>query len=231
MTLSFVIPAFNNWKGLHQLLWDIYKNCSAPDEIIVMDDDSTDPDFLQGLTWWIENDLLPIEHVRNVDNVGFLLNSNAGLKRARGDIVCLISTDVRIYKDLVLIGKSIPGVQAAHGNNVLLGGRYLDFDTGWNKFGEVVYPYVEGWLLIATREVWKSCGYFDERFAPNDYEDIDLSTTAVSLGYSLAQITPDGGDGVSHLGAGSIGYTPEREALTNINKRKFEDKWVKKVKA
>lgn len=218
MKFSFVIPAYNNWAGLHQLLWDIYKNCSIPDEVIIMDDDSPDPAFLTGLSWWMEQDMLPIKHVRNMDNMGFLLNSNKGLRMAMGDIVCLVSTDVRIHKDVTKLPE-MDGVW---------GGRYLDWDTGWNTFGKRVFPYLEGWFLLTSKKIWKDIGYFDESFAPNDFEDVDISTTALSKGYRLNCFAEGY---VFHVGAQTIGYNPEREALTVRNRKKFEDKWVKKVKA
>ena len=66
-------------------------------------------------------------------------------------------------------------------------------------------------------------GYFDDRYAVSDFEDVDLSTTAVSLGYNLV---PLNNPGLVHLGGKSIGYSPEREARTRINQEKFEEKWI-----
>lgn len=226
MKFSFVIPAYNDYKLLHQLLWDIYKNCSLPYEVIVTDD-GDDQETVDGLKWWgQESKLLPIKHYRH-ENIGFLENSNYGLQIARGDVVCLVSTDVRIYKDLVALGNSLPEVQKRNGGKILLGGRHFQSSTGWNEFDGRIFPYVEGWLLMTTIENWEELGYFDERFAPQDFEDVDLSTQAIHLGYSLAEITPDAGEVVSHIGAQSIGYSPEREAITQINREKFRKKWIK----
>lgn len=212
MKFSFVIPAYNNYKLLHQLLWDIYKNCSMPYEVIVSDD-GDDRETIDGLKWWgQESKLLPIKHYRH-ENIGFLENSNYGLQIARGDVVCLVSTDVRIHKDIVID----TGFD-------LWGGRYLDFDTGWNNFNGKIFPYLEGWLLMARKSIWEQLEYFDERFAPNDYEDIDLSTKAFSLEIPVTHFV----DGyVSHIGAQSIGYSSEREELTKINREKFRKKWIK----
>ena len=224
MKFSFVIPAYKNYALLHQLLWDIYKKCSTPYEVIVTED-GFDEDTTKGIReFWTSH--LPIKHFAHA-GMGFLKNSNFGLKQATGDIVCLISTDVRIYKDLVALGMSLPEVQKRNEGKILLGGRYFSQSTGWNEFDGRVFPYVEGWLLITTKDNWDELGYFDERYAPNDFEDIDLSTNAVTLGYSLAQITPDAGDVVKHIGAQSIPYSPEREAITIKNKEKFRKKWIK----
>lgn len=220
MKVSFVIPSWNHFELVNQLLCDIRDNCT-PDEVIVVDDCSTDQKAIDGLAWWAENYGATV--IKTPENQGFLRTSNFGLKQANGDIVCLISTDVRIYKDLAVIAQAIKQIKG----KTLLGGKYYNETTGWNKFGETVFPYVEGWLLIATKGNWLELGYFDEQYTPNDFEDVDISTTARNMGYNLAQITPDAGTVVEHIGAQSIGYTEERRKLTEINREKFREKWLK----
>ena len=80
-------------------------------------------------------------------------------------------------------------------------------------------------MLIAKKEHWEELGYFDERYAPHDFEDVDLSTTALSKGFNLAQIVPE--TVVEHIGAQSIGYGDERSELTKKNREKFREKWIK----
>ena len=220
MKVSFVIPSYNHFELVNQLLCDIRDNCT-PDEIIVVDDFSTDQKAIDGLNWWHDN--FGVRIIRFHKNLGFLKASNFGLKQATGDIVCLISTDVRIYKDIALIARAAQQIEG----KLLLGGKYYTESTGWNDFDNETYPYVEGWLLIARKEHWQELGYFDERYIPSDFEDVDLSTTAIGLGFNLAQITPDAGAVVEHIGAQSIGYTEERRKLTEINREKFAEKWLK----
>lgn len=223
MKVSFVIPTYGKYELVHQVLFDIYKKCSKPYEIIVMDDCSPQGDIIHdGVAWWVSNGLMNVHHVVSKSNVGFLRNSNEGLKRATGDIVILISNDVRIYSD---ISKNICSV-LDNNSKSLVGGRLLDFDTGWNTFGDKIFPYVEGWLLATTKIGWKSIGYFDERYAPFDFEDVDLSTKAISLGYTLHPLSESD---THHIGAQSIKYGSEREEQTKKNRKKFEEKWVTKV--
>src|SRR5574341_1503228 len=216
MKFSFIIPAYNNYPLLHQLLWDIHKNCSPVHEVIIVDDDSNDTTFLNGLSWWTSVGMLPIKHLRPINNLGFLRASNKGLKEAVGDVICLVSTDVRIFRDVV---------DYKYSPEFVVGGRYLGFDTGWNTFNGKIYPYLEGWMITAHKENWERVGYFDERYSPNDMEDVDISTKILEMGMGL-QVYPDGY--VAHIGAQTIGYTTEREKLTKINRRKFEEKWILK---
>ena len=223
MKVSIVIPTYGKYELVHQVLFDIYKKCSSLYEIIVMDDCSPQGDLIHdGITWWVNNGLMNVKYSSTKTNSGFLKNSNSGLRMATGDVVILISNDVRIYSNILNSICSILSTQPA----TLVGGRVLGFDTGWNTFNGKTFPYVEGWLLAATKDGWKELGYFDERYAPYDFEDVDLSTKAISLGYRLHSLAESD---THHIGAQSIKYGPEREAQTIINRKKFEEKWVTKV--
>ncbi len=216
MTTSVVIPAYGRWDLLHQLLNDLYRNCSLIEEVIIVNDKPDDQDTRNGLAWWRKTNMLPLEIIETPENLGFLRASNLGLKSAVEDNVILISTDVRVYKDIVEFMKlSQP--------QYVVGGKLLDFNTGWNAIGEKIYPYLEGWLLGATKETWTTLGYFDEIYAPNDYEDLDFSTKAIFWDYHLSTF-PEGY--VSHLGSQSIPYGDAREAITKENRKKFEKKWL-----
>lgn len=219
MKVSFVIPSYNNFNLVNQLLVDLFEHCH-PDEVIVVDDYSTEQSAIDGLFWWSNN--FDIQVIRPVENQGFLKASNIGLKAATGDVVCLVSTDVRIYKDLSVIAKAMTQIEG----KILLGGKYYTDTTGWNDFDGKIFPYIEGWLLIAKKEHWEELGYFDERYSPNDFEDVDLSTFALEKGFNLSQITPDNGIVVEHGGGKSIGYNEKRMALTERNREKFRNKWL-----
>lgn len=222
MNVSIVIPCYNHSELVGQVLMDIYQNCSA-DEVLVVDDCSTNPQTKEIYGFWKRLQTFPLKTIELTENVGFLKASNIGMKAATGDIIALISNDVRINKDVVKIAKEIIKTPD---DKVLLGGRLLDYDTGWNTFDGKIHKYIEGWALIATKSGWEELGYFDERFAPWDYEDIDLSTTALSKGYEIRQFSPYHGDVLEHLGAKSIGYTDERRAITETHRELFRQKWI-----
>lgn len=214
--VSIVIPNFNRWDLCHSLLFDLYQKCASIDEVIVVNDGCTQVESFTGLQWWRESQMLPVRELRLEENVGFLLASNAGMQEATGDIIILISNDVKVMGDIVLRIRHF-----LHDHpKALVGGRLLGFDTGWNNFDGHIFPYLEGWLLAACSDVWKSVGYFDEQFAPHDYEDIDLS---VKVGRLLA--LPE--DLTIHHGAQTIGYNPQREEQTQKNREKFRKKWIK----
>lgn len=219
-TFSIVIPTYNHYDLLHRILYEIYQKCAPVLEVIVVDDASTDKNYYDGLSWWVETQMLPIRHLQMKKNGGFILSSNAGLKRAKGDIVCLLSNDVKVGSDIVTSISAMLNVE----QKALVGNRLIDWDSGWNRFGNTIYPYLEGWLLAATREGWQELGYLDEDLVPNDFEDVALSTKALSMDYVLVPLNDSR---VVHMGGQSIHYGDEREAITKINQKKFENKYVK----
>lgn len=219
-----VIPIYNHWAMTHTQLFQLYNTERENiDSILIIDDASSED--MSGLNWWKNNGMLPIRVIRNETNQGFLLSANCGIDLIADDcgaedIIILLSSDVEIH------GKFIQQIKdLLVGNSKrLAGGILLSHDTGWNQFDGKVFPYLEGWLLAAAADTWYELGYFDDRYAPSDYEDVDLSTTALSMGYELV---PLDNPNIHHLGARSIGYNEARLERTNRNKKKFEEKWIK----
>lgn len=216
-TVSVVIPCFNRWDLCHALLFDLYNFNRDVSEVVVVDDASTDPEVLDGFQWWTGTKMLPVSWIELSQNVGFLRACNKGVEETHGDIVLLISTDVQIRRPILDEVRRV-----LENMKCIVGGRLLDYPTGWNNFKGKVFPYLEGWFLGFTREAWKDIGGFDERYSRQDMEDVDFSTTAMSKGYNLSQLEPTG---LIHLGAQSIGYNITRESNTVSNRELFRQKW------
>lgn len=215
LKVSAVVLMYNRWDLTHQLLFDLFNYSKGIDEVVVVDNGSTES---TGIEWWTGATMLPITPIRVEQNMGFLMGANLGMKSAKGDHLILLSNDVRIRGPLSSIVRATLGMFP----KTLLGGRVYQSDTGWNTFVGRTFPYAEGWLLACTKDAWNEFGGFDERYAPNDFEDVDLSTTAISKGYKLQQL-PDGL--CEHIGAQTIGYNPHRYSLTERNQKLFREKW------
>jgi hypothetical protein len=225
MNVHIVMPCKNHWELTHERLWELYrKERENISSILLIDDGSTDEEVKTGIQWWKDNNMLPVESFHLQSSVGFLLASNIGLKMKcssvpEEDIVILQSNDVKVMGKFV---SQITGILTTPQR--LVGGILYSHDTGWNKFGDRIFPYLEGWLLATNVNGWKALNYFDEYFAPQDYEDMDLSTTALMFGWELF---PLNNVGLVHIGAQTYGYNTARETNTKINQKKFEEKWVK----
>lgn len=208
--ISIIIPHFNKNELTNQLVLSLRKYCGKEPEIIVFDDGSPDPYM---------NPLVTVTFVN--ENMGFLYASRAGLAIAKGDIKILMNNDVLVSGNFIpLVEKQIKRSPLS-----LVGNELINYDSGWNTFNGKVFPYLAGYFLAASKEIWDDIS-FDTRFAPNDMEDIDLSTQAYSLGYPVIALNSSF---IRHIGAQTLGYNPQREAITIKNKKKFEDKWVKNL--
>jgi len=198
---------------------DIKQHCKEVYEVIVVDNASEDPNVQAGLLFWHSLGVIPLRLTSLHKNRGFVGGMNYGLKMATGDIVILLSNDVRIHTD-DLIDQVV--FEIKRNEKVLIGANVYTHDTGWNCFNDTVYPYAEGWFLAATKNAWEEWDGFDERYAPSDFEDVHLSTRAIKEGYRLIRLRPGI---VEHLGARTYGYNPERLARTKLNREKFARYW------
>lgn len=83
----------------------------------------------------------------------------------------------------------------------LVGLRYIT-DNEWTRVYYNFIPYLEGFMLAFNRGFVEKIGYFDERFHPAWFEDVDLSWRVVENGYTLELV-----EGVSVFHAyGKTGY-------------------------
>lgn len=229
--ISIIIPMYNNFAGVEKRLWEIHDNCQRhldTIEILVCDDVSPKIDPVEvdkKMRWW-EKKVFSEEgfkYFRNRINYGFGGNCNLGVERATGKTVTFLSSDVQIKGDFVF---PIQKLLAEEGVSKLVGGRLLNFDTGWNVFDGRIFPYLEGWLLACKIEDFQKLGGFDYRYGKFDYEDVDLSTTALSMGFVLEALPEPL---FSHWNGSSIITLmgiEERAEKTKLNREVFKKKWL-----
>lgn len=217
--VSIVIPTYNKWHLTDQLLHGLSKHESENiDNILIVNNGSYEP-------WGGNKTDLEVIGVLDIpENVGFTKASNLGLQHVTGEVgekhlVFLISNDVKISGKFIYQAEDILFGARRH----FVGNRHIVFNSGWNTFGGVTFDYLEGWFLACTADGWRDLGYFDEAYSPYDYEDIDISTVAKNRGYRLTSLN---NPHVTHLGGGTIGFNPAREAITKRNQEYFRKKWL-----
>jgi GT2 family glycosyltransferase len=223
-TTSIVIPIYRKWHLCERLLASLYNHeAQNIHEVVIVDDHSMDNNVDVGLEMWSKAGLLPIKVLRNDENLGFTLSANRGLRAcekppASRHITFLISSDVNILRGFIQPAADI----LLGARRCIVGGKLVVGDAGWNNFNGRIIPYLEGWLLAATSDAWRELDYFDPNYAPYDFEDVDFSTKASRAGYKLVPLNLPF---ISHIGGASIGYNPQREAITKRNREYFRQKW------
>ena len=220
--VGIVIPFYNKWHLTHARLFELYQYAPDNVEITVIDDASEEEEGKDGIAWW-QHDMKrhKIHYYRNKENMGFGGAMNVGAKFAMhygADIIMLLSNDVKVSGVFISPIVYMLGIN----DKVLIGNEVIDYDAGWNKFGDIVVPWVNGWFIACTTEVWKTLGGFDPIYGKYTYEDIDLSTRATMMGYKLiATKSPF----LKHLGAQTAKYDDERMKRTKHNREVYARKW------
>jgi GT2 family glycosyltransferase len=94
-SVDVVIPVLNEVAHTESLLSDICENSICPQQIIIIDNGSTDatPDVVQSFT-----DKLPIVYLQNETNLGVNASWNLGTKLATADLVSVLNNDLILNK-------------------------------------------------------------------------------------------------------------------------------------
>ena len=225
MKYSFIVPFYNHWDLTHARLGEFRKFLPDNCEIVLVDDCSTEIDCRKGIAFWQKSGAArhTIKYTRNKENLGFIQSVNKGVKLSSGEIVIIYSNDVVMFRDIT---KELDPLFEERTDDVLVGNRIIDWDGGWNviqyKGYKSIVPYLEGWFLACRREVWDKLGGFDTRYGISDFEDVDLSTTAM---YNFIPLIPLNSTALKHLGGQSFQFNETRMERTKKNKLLWEAKW------
>ena len=214
---SIITPVWNRGDLTMQFLFQHWRQFALrPDvEFVIVNNGSTDNTRLILHRWaGTMKDRLKVVH--NDENEGFGPGHNRGAEAASGEILVFLSNDVDVLGDYITI------LQGQMDGAALYGAELLKGDTGWNTFDGRTIPYLAGWCVAATRDVWDDLGGWDERYVPCDYEDLDLSYQAMKKGYKLVSLDLP----LRHaFGQSARALAGGRLAITQRNRAQFMEKW------
>lgn len=221
--ISLIMPFYNRYDLVHKRLYELWMYVKEREnfEILLINDASPEEkDYEGNIAWWQKQVDNPhkIRYHRNEKNLGFGGSMNLGAKHANGDILIFFSDDVTISGDFVtqLVTKTEENKRSLIGNEI------IDFPSGWNEFTvedkSVYIPYLNGWFLSATAVSWEESGGFDPQYYPFDFEDVDISTRYVEMGYNLVALNSKflyhlGGATILSQGFNRSKYTREHQDL------------------
>ena len=211
MNISIVIPNYNGAKLLEKNLPKVldavsfYKKGTI--EIIIVDDASTDESasVISNFKFQISN----LRLIENEKNLGFSSTVNNGVRKAAGDIVILLNTDVypqenflepllKHFEDDPSASSGEPTVfavgcldKSVEGEKIVERGRGLgEWKRGFliHRRGEVNKTntlWVSGGSGAFRKSIWDKLGGLNEIYNPFYWEDIDLSYRALKSGYKV----------------------------------------------
>jgi len=194
--ISILIPCYNQANLIGQTVDTILKQTRPPDEIIVVDDASTDKS-VEVLS------KLPIRLLRHQTNQGPAVARNTALGEALGEIVIYIDADA--IADHHLIESILKAYQQPTSYPLGgIGGRGIETNIRsvhdrWRAYhakqdyGPRMHhnvPYLYGLCASYIRSTLLEVGGFDPFFPTNAGEDADLGYRLRRTGYRL-HYTPD----------------------------------------
>ena len=197
-TLSVVIPTWNHRDLLAECLASLTAQSRPPEEIVVVDDGSTDDSVA-----YVTREHPGVRLVRMEKNAGFCVAVNAGIRAATGDWVFLLNNDMTLAPDCLerlmdtvedgraaliaplVLFRDDPGTIYSAGDRQCVNGRpeaigFRERLEGF-QFPEQIFG-VSGGAGLYRRDVFERVGLLDERFVAY-YEDSDLNFRARLAGF------------------------------------------------
>lgn len=194
--VSVIVLNYNNTTDIDDCLESLLHQNYPQYEIIVVDNGSTD-----GSADHVAKKFPGLQLIRNKTNAGFAAGNNAGIRKAKGELIALFNNDAVADKnwlrEIVHVAQS-SGKIGIVGGKVLLknpkgklawtGGRLrMCPPTGLNITEEDEQQYVDwisGCSLLFKRELLDKVGYLDEGYFMY-FEDIDFCLQAKRAGYEV----------------------------------------------
>ena len=238
MTVRVIVLNWNGQRWLDACLAALYRQTRPPDEIVVVDNASTDDSVEHLRVRWPQVRVMTLP-----TNVGFAAGNNRGADDASTDALVFLNNDTEVEPEWL-----DALVRAAEGDSKrgLVTSRivYLDrpdvIDSSGDGYlrcgggfkhghGQSLASYAEsrsvfgacGAAFLIRRDWWERLGGFDESFFMV-YEDVDLSYRA-RLGGATVWYAADAV--VRHAGSASMGRVSDLAVY--CGQRNLEWTWLK----
>lgn len=225
MTLSIVIPSFNQFLLLEKCLESVVQHMPAGTQILVVDDGSRGAKVTQ-----IAQTYSNITVLRHQTPQGFCKAANLGIRQATGDVVEMLNDDTQVAAgwatqalkcfdnpEIVAVAPLVWQGRPEQGRRVIdSAGDEYDVGGFAQKRGHGLTMVPKAgpvWGVSATagfyrRSTLLQTGLFEERFGAY-FEDVDLSFRLRKHGYIAFEPTSE----VWHVGHRSYGRKPARRTL------------------
>ncbi len=192
-SISVVVPTFNRRRKLERLLasFDSLQGDHV-EEVIVVDDCSTDGTKGMSLRWVGERHRFAARYLRMQTNGGPAVARNAGMKKASGEVIAFTDDDCVVHPRWLL--HLVEPLDPAH-KVVGTGGAVLPVHTDvisrYYTFHHILEPAPSLLYLVTanccyTRDLALAVGGFDPDLPTPGGEDVGLSFRLYKRGYRFA---------------------------------------------
>jgi GT2 family glycosyltransferase len=195
--VTAVIPTWNRADLLHAILSNLAKQTRRPEQIIVVDNGSTDPTALVAREF-------PVDFIALPENRGFAAAVNEGIRQARGEWILIVNNDVILEPEwLERLLASAEQENAPFAAGKLLRTNELGvLDGSWDLVSRAAYAWRCGYgradgkvwsvrrnisfapmtAAVFHRRVFDRIGLLETRFE-SYYEDVDFGIRCALAGF------------------------------------------------
>lgn len=220
MKISVVIPVYKNHELFLKNLEHNLKLLNQVEFIIVDDDPKSN----------LEKNIRKygVIYLKNEKNYGFSKTVNMGVKKASGDLIILLNSDVKVLKldlrkikDYFQKDKTLFAISFLQfdngktvGRNCLYWKKGFFYHTKIENFNEGINSWAEGGACVIDKKKFLFLGGFlDNLYSPFYWEDIDLSYRAWKAEFKII-FSPK--FKVEHLHESTIGKYFKKEFVRRI---------------
>lgn len=176
---SIVIAIYNTaYQQLHytgNCIGTIRQHTKEPYEIIIVDNGSTFKDIGKPMTYKAD------QFIRNKKNMGVAIAWNQGIKKAKGEYICIMNNDIQVYDHWLKDMKdSLNEVDVVTANPMYddCHGRYVESMERRKKWlkktpDQYLSDFEDFSCVLTTKKVFDEVGLFDEEFILGYGEDTD----------------------------------------------------------
>lgn len=196
---SIIMPVFNNLEMTEDCIRTVIKT-TPPCEIIVVDNGS-EPAFRWGFVQGHE-----VRVIRNIENKGFPVAVNQGIREAKGDVIILLNNDVavtpgwakKLTSPLSDYAITSPVTNFAAGMQQVAVTPYQNIEElnqsaqEWaENYGDEIQDvnFVIGFCMAFRKSLFEEIGEFDESLWPCSGEEIDFCLKAKEAGHKVGIVT------------------------------------------
>jgi GT2 family glycosyltransferase len=227
--ISIIVTNWNAVKLLQKYFPQVVKTSEMAQEIIFADDASSDNSV--GYITELQKTFPKIRIISQNTNLGFGKNSNDAVKKARGEFVVLLNSDIfplpnylkpalKYFNDPKILGVSF--AETGHPNyaKLLWKNGYIQHSPETSST-----VHISGWLSggssIIRRETFLKLGGFDSVYLPFYSEDLDLGYRAWKSGYKClwepqCQVDHHHESTISKFPKHTLDYVKERNRLLTV---------------